>query len=340
MFNNLKEFLIKKDVQISFKRYGIDALSFMALGLFSSLIIGLIIKEFGSKLGVEMLVTIGTYAMQTTGAAIGVAIAYSLKAPPLVLFSSATVGLAANEVGGPAAAYFAVILACEIGKLISKETIIDIIITPLFTIFAGVTATLLVGTAIAEFTQWLGYIIMWATNLMPFLMGIIVSTVMGIVLTLPISSAALSIMLNLSGLAAGAAAAGCSAQMVGFAVASYRENKLNGLLSQGLGTSMLQMPNIMRNPRIWIPPILASAITGPISTVVFKMENIPTGAGMGTSGLVGQFGALTAMGYNSPTYIAIALVHFILPAILTLIFSEILRKINWIKSGDMELRTE
>ncbi len=331
------KFLQKKEIEISFKRYCVDALSFMALGLFSTLIIGLIISEIGSKIGVEELVTIGTYAKSATGAGIGVAIAYALKAPPLVLFSSAVVGLAGNELGGPAAAYIAVIFGAEFGKLISKSTVIDIIVTPIVTIVVGVTVALYVGPVIGNFMTWLGEIILWATELMPFLMGIIVSVVMGIVLTLPISSAALSIMLGLSGIAAGAAAAGCSAQMVGFAVASYRENKLNGLLSQGLGTSMLQMPNIMKNPRIWIPPTLASAITGPISTVVFKMENTPTGAGMGTSGLVGQFGALSAMGYSNEVYIQIALVHFILPAILTLIFSEIMRKKEWIKSGDMQL---
>ncbi len=331
------KFLQKKEIEISFKRYFVDALSFMALGLFSTLIIGLIISELGSKIGVEELVTIGTYAKSATGAGIGVAIAYALKAPPLVLFSSAVVGLAGNELGGPAAAYISVILGAEFGKLISKSTFIDIIITPVVTIVTGVAVAMYVGPVIGSFMTWLGEVILWATELMPFLMGIIVSVVMGIVLTLPISSAALSIMLGLSGIAAGAAAAGCSAQMVGFAVASYRENKINGLLSQGLGTSMLQMPNIMKNPRIWIPPTLASAITGPISTVVFKMQNIPTGAGMGTSGLVGQFGALSAMGYTNEVYIQIALVHFILPAIFTLIFSEIMRKKGWIKFGDMQL---
>ncbi len=335
----LTGFLKKKDIEISFKRYFIDALSFMALGLFSTLIIGLIISEIGNKFGVGELTTIGNYAKSATGAGIGVAIAYALKAPPLVLFSSAVIGLAGNELGGPAAAYISVIVGAELGKLISKETIVDIIITPVVTIISGVGIALLVGPVIGNFMAWLGDIILWATELMPLLMGIVVSVLMGIVLTLPISSAALSIMLGLSGIAAGAAAAGCSAQMVGFAVASYRENKINGLLSQGLGTSMLQMPNIMKNPRIWIPPILASAITGPISTVVFKMENIPTGAGMGTSGLVGQFGALSAMGYSNEVYIQIALVHFILPAILTLIFSEIMRKKEWIKFGDMKLNT-
>ncbi|MFV0520260.1 MAG: PTS transporter subunit IIC [Lachnospirales bacterium] len=333
----VKNFLKKKNVEISFKRYGIDALGFMAQGLFASLIISLILKEFGTKLDIPILVDISAYAAKATGASIGVAIAYSLQAPPLVIFSNVAVGLAGNELGGPAGAYIACLIATEIGKLISKETIIDIIITPIVTTIIGVIIAIYIGTVISSFTTYIGNLIMWATELMPFTMGIIVSVVMGIVLTLPISSAALSIMLELGGLAGGAAVAGCCAQMVGFAVASYRENKLNGLLSQGLGTSMLQMPNIMKNPRIWIPPILASAITGPLSTVVFKMENIPTGSGMGTSGLVGQFGALTAMGYNMHTYISIAIVHFIAPAILTLIFSELLRKKGYIKENDMKL---
>lgn len=333
----MNDFLKKKDIDISFKRYCVDALSFMALGLFSTLIIGLILSELGAKFGIEQLVTIGNYAKSATGAGIGVAIAFALNAPPLVLCSSVVIGLAGNELGGPAAAYIAVILGTEFGKLVSKETVVDIIVTPVVTILVGVGAALVIGPVIGGFMNWLGDLILWATELMPFLMGIIVSVVMGIVLTLPISSAALSIMLGLSGIAAGAACAGCSAQMVGFAVASYRENKVNGLLSQGLGTSMLQMPNIMKNPKIWIPPILTSAITGPISTVVFKMENIPTGAGMGTSGLVGQFGALSAMGYTSDVYLKILIVHFILPAVLTLLFSEIMRKKGWIKFGDMQL---
>ncbi len=336
----LKNFLKKKNVEVSFKRYGIDALSYMAQGLFASLIISLILKEFGTKLNIPMLVDISAYSAKATGASIGVAIAIALKAPPLVVFSNVAVGLAGNELGGPAGAYISCIIATEIGKLISKETIVDIIITPVITTIVGVLTAIYIGTVISSFTMYLGNLIMWATDLMPFTMGIIVSVVMGIVLTLPISSAALAIMLDLGGLAGGAAVAGCCAQMVGFAVASYRENKLNGLLSQGIGTSMLQMPNIMKNPKIWIPPILASAITGPLSTVVFKMENIPTGSGMGTSGFVGQFGALTAMGYNMNTYISIAIVHFIAPAILTLIFSELLRKKGWIKENDMKLNLD
>lgn len=337
---SVKDFLKKKNVNISFQSYGIDALSYMALGLFSSLIIGLIIKEFGDKLNISVLVEIGKFASDATGACIGIAVAYALKSPPLVLFSSAVVGYAGYVYGGPAGSFIACIIGAEVGKLISKETVVDIIVTPMTTIIMGILCAMFVGPTISGFSTMLGSVIMWGTELMPLFMGVVVSVVMGIVLTLPISSAALCIMLNLGGLAGGAACAGCSAQMVGFAVCSYRENKVGGLLSQGIGTSMLQMPNIMKNPRIWIPPILASAITGPISTVVFKMENTPTGSGMGTSGLVGQFGTLSAMGYNIHTYVAILLVHFILPAILSLIFCELLRKKEWIKYGDMKLRTE
>ncbi len=335
--NKVRTFLKEKNIKPSFKAYGIDALSYMALGLFSSLIIGLIIKEVGTKINVLVLVDIGAFAMSVVGASIGVSIAYALDAPPLVMFSVATVGYAGNSLGGPAGAYIASIVATEFGKMISKETVIDIIITPLVTIISGSLIAIFLGPVISAFTTSIGVLIMWSTDLLPFAMGIIVSVIMGIVLTLPLSSAALSIMLNLSGIAAGAAAAGCSAQMVGFAVCSFRENGVNGLLSQGLGTSMLQMPNILKNPRIWVPPIVASAINGPLSTVVFKMENIPTGAGMGTSGFVGQFGTFTAMGYSVNTLIAIIIVHFVVPAIVSLAVYEILVKINWIKTGDMKL---
>lgn len=336
---NFTQFLQRKDVKLSFKAYFIDALSYMALGLFSSLIIGLIIQQIGSLTGIELLINAGAFAKSVTGASIGVAIAYSLNAPPLVLFSAAAVGFAGNDLGGPAGAYIATIISVELGKMASKETIVDIIVTPIVTIISGVFFAVYIGAAVGEFTVYLGNIIMWATELMPFFMGIVVSVVMGIVLTLPISSAALSIMLNLSGIAAGAACAGCSAHMVGFAVASYRENKVSGLLSQGLGTSMLQMPNIMKNPRIFLPAIFTSAIVGPISTVIFKMENVASGAGMGTSGLVGQFGTLEAMGYSMNTFVAIILVHFVLPAIICFLFSELLRKVQWIKDGDMKITT-
>ena len=332
-----KDFLKKKDIEISLKRYGVDAMGAMALGLFSSLIIGLILRELGNHANIPFLSDMGVKAMSATGCAIGVAVAHGLKSPPLVLFASAAVGYAGYELGGPAGAFIAAMLGAEFGKLVSKETKVDIIVTPCVTIVTGMAAAMLIGPAVSSLMTATGDLVMWSTERTPFFMGILVSVIMGIVLTLPISSAALSIMLNLSGLAAGAACAGCCANMVGFAVSSYRENKAGGLISQGLGTSMLQMPNIVKNPRIWIPAIVASAVTGPVSTVVFKMENIKEGAGMGTSGLVGQFGTFTAMGYRAEVFLQVALVHFILPAAISLLVSELMRKMQWIKAGDMQL---
>ncbi len=333
----MKEFLRRKDIEFSLKRYGIDALGAMALGLFSSLIVGLIIREAGAKLGIEILVNIGSKAMGAVGPAIGVAVAYGLKAPPLVLFAAAACGVAGNEAGGPAGAFIAACIGAEFGKAVSKETKVDIIVTPIVTIVTGIAAGLFAGPYIQYVMSALGKFIMVATEMHPIPMGVLISVIVGMVLTLPISSAALCVMLELGGIAAGAACAGCCAQMVGFAVASYKENKMGGLISQGLGTSMLQVPNIVKNPKIWIPPTLASAITGPLATTVFKMENIPSGAGMGTSGLVGQFGALTAMGYTADVFLKIAFIHFILPAVLTIVFSEFMRRKNWIKPGDMRL---
>ncbi len=330
-------FLKRKNIEFSLKRYGVDALGSMALGLFSSLIIGLMMKEIGVRLNLEFLATVGVKAMSMVGAAIGIAVAYSLKAPPLVLFSSVVTGFAGNELGGPAGAFLAAALGAEFGKVVSKETKVDIIVTPATTIIVGSAVAMFIGPYISRFMSGAGSIIMWATELLPIPMGILVSLLMGIVLTLPISSAALSIMLNLSGIAAGAACAGCSAQMVGFAVASYRENKLSGVLSQGLGTSMLQMPNIVRNPRIWIPACVASMVNGPISTAVFGMQNIKEGAGMGTSGLVGQFGTFSAMGFSTEVLLMIVFVHIIIPAAVSLLVSEFMRNKQWIRFGDMKL---
>jgi len=333
----VKDFLKKKNIEFSVQRYFIDALGAMALGLFASLIVGLIIKVLGEKIGVAFLVEFGTDAMDMMGPAIGVAVAFGLKAPPLVLFASTITGMAGAKLGGPAGAFAAAVIGAEFGKLVSKETKIDIIITPAVTIITGVATGHLIGPYIDSLMTSLGQLIMWATERQPVPMGILVSVIMGIILTLPISSAALAIMLKLGGLAGGAATAGCAAQMVGFAVASYRENGWGGLVSQGLGTSMLQVPNLVKNPRIWIPPTLAGAITGPLSTTIFQMKNVPIGSGMGTSGLVGQFGTLEAMGYTSFVVLKIALLHFILPAVLTLVFSEFMRKKNWINPGDMKL---
>ncbi len=341
----MNEFLKRKNIEFSWKRYGVDALSFMALGLFVSLISGLIMKEMGNLFAAVLkLVEIGNFFQQTgelamslTGATIGVAIAYGLKAPILVQLSSAICGLAGYKFGGPIGAGVAAIVGAEVGKIVSKETKIDILITPMTTILVGVFVGQMVGAPLDKMMTQLGVFIMWATELQPFLMGIILAVVMGMILTLPISSAALCIMLGLTGLAGGAAAAGCSAQMVGFAVASYRENRIEGLLSQGLGTSMLQIANIAKNPKIGIPAIVASAIVGPLSTVVFKMTNTAVGAGMGTSGLVGQVSALSSMGYTTQSFLSVGIVHFFIPALVAIIVSNFLRKKMWIKEGDMKL---
>lgn len=338
----VKRFLKKKDVEISFQRYCIEVLGSMAMGLFASLLVGTILNTIGTKLGIGFLSeTIWPIAKEMTGPAIAVAIATALKAPNLILFSSVVVGYAGNQLGGPAGAWIATWISVELGKLVSKETKVDIIVTPAVTILTGVGIGAFVGPMIAQVMTGLGQVIMAATNLQPFWMGIAVSVIVGIVLTLPISSAALCMMLSLSGLAGGAATAGCAAQMVGFAVISFRENGWSGILAQGLGTSMLQIPNILKNWRIWIPPTLAAAITGPISTTVFRMTNIPIGSGMGTSGLVGQIGTITAMeeAGASPTtiYLGIALVHFILPALLSYLFYFILKKMGRIKDGDLKL---
>ena len=358
----VKTFLKRKNIQISARRYGIDALGAMAQGLFCSLLIGTILDTLGAQLGIEALVTIGGYASAMSGPAMAIAIGYALQAPPLVLFSLATVGYAANALGsttldggkgagGPLAVLFIAIIAAEIGKAVSKETKIDILVTPLATILAGVGLSAWWAPAIGTAATSVGSIIMWATDLQPFLMGIVVSVVIGIALTLPISSAAICAALGLTGLAGGAAVAGCCANMIGVAVMSFRENRWGGLVSQGLGTSMLQMGNIVRNPRIWLPAILTSAITGPLATCVFQFQmNDPSGgvaSGMGTCGLVGPIGvyagwvadvasgakaAITAMDWA-----AMVLICFLLPGVLTWAFGLVLRRVGWIREGDLKL---
>lgn len=352
-----KAFCKRKNIEVSAKRYGIDALGAMAQGLFCSLLIGTIIKTLGQQAGVEMLVEIGTYAMAMAGPAMAVAIGCALKADPMVLYSLAAVGWAANDLGkagGPLAVLIIAVIAAECGKLVSKETKVDILVTPAVTIFVGVGLSMLIGPAIGGAAMKVGDLIMWATDLQPFFMGILVSVIVGVALTLPISSAAICAALGLVGLAGGAAVAGCCAQMVGFAVMSFKENRWGGLVSQGLGTSMLQVPNIVRNPRIWIPPTLASAITGPIATCVFKlqMNGAAINSGMGTCGLCGPIGVwtgwmapsekavqlgLTAMTPTAFDWLGVALICFILPAVLSWGFCEILRKIGWIKEGDLTL---
>ena len=353
----MKAFLKRKNIEISAKRYGIDALGAMAHGLFCSLLIGTIFKTLGSQLGIQMLTDIGTYASAVSGPAMAVAIGYALKADPMVLYSLAAVGYAANAeggAGGPLAVLVIAIIAAECGKLVSKETKVDILVTPGVTIFVGVALAKLIAPPIGTAASAFGLMIDQATKLQPFLMGIAVSVLVGIALTLPISSAAICSVLSLTGLAGGAAVAGCCAQMVGFAVMSFRENRWGGLVSQGLNTSMLQMPNIVRNPRIWIPPTLASAITGPLATCLFKLEmnGVAINSDMGTCGLCGPIGVWT--GWLAPTEVAVAkgavaivpgamdwiglaLICIILPAVLTWLFGLFFRKIGWIKEGDLKL---
>ena len=348
----VKAFCKRKNIEISVKRYLIDALGAMAQGLFASLLIGTIISTLGTQLNIPILVTVGTYAKAAVGPAMAIAIGYALQAAPLVLFSLAAVGAAANELGGaggPLAVLVVAIFAAEFGKAVSKETKIDIIVTPFVTIFVGVALSIWWAPAIGAAASAVGNAIMWATELQPFFMGIIVSVIVGIALTLPISSAAICAALGLTGLAGGAALAGCCAQMVGFAVASFRENKWGGLVSQGIGTSMLQMGNIVKNPRIWLPATLASAITGPIATCLFhlQMNGAAVSSGMGTCGLVGQIGVYTGWiadieagskaAITPMDWIGLVFVSFLLPGVLSWLFSVLFRKIGWIKEGDMRL---
>ena len=355
----LKTFLKRKDIVFSGKRYGIDALGAMAQGLFCSLLVGTILSTLGSQCNLPFLVDVSKFASSMAGPAMAIAIAYALKAPALVLFSLTCVGYAANQLGGaggPLAVFFIALVATECGKLVSKETKIDILVTPVVTILVGVGLAALIAEPIGKAAGAVGEAIRWATEQQPFLMGILVSVIVGIALTLPISSAAICAALaaGMTGIAGGAAVAGCCAQMVGFAVMSFRENRWGGLVAQGVGTSMLQMPNIIKNPRIWIPPTLASAITGPIATCVFKlkMNGAPINAGMGTCGFCGPIGVITgwfepheaaakvgevAYGPQAMDWIGLVLICIVLPAILSWAFCLILRKLGWIKENDLKL---
>ena len=345
-------FLKKKNIELSVKRYFIDALGAMAQGLFASLLIGTIVSTIGTQFGIELLVTVGNYAKAAVGPAMAVAIGFALQASPLVLFSLAAVGASANELGGaggPLAVLVVTIFAAEFGKLVSKETKIDIIVTPFVTIFVGVGLSVWWAPAIGTAASAVGNAIMWATELQPFFMGIIVSVLVGIALTLPISSAAICAALGLTGLAGGAALAGCCAQMVGFAVASFRDNKWGGLVSQGIGTSMLQMGNIVKKPVIWLPAILTSAVTGPLATCVFHLEmnGAAISSGMGTCGLVGQIGVYTGWvsqiaagskaAITAGDWMGLILVSFVLPGVLAWFFTALFRKAGIIKDGDMKL---
>ncbi len=363
----LRAFLKRKDIVFSAKRYFIDAMGAMAQGLFCTLLVGTILNTIGQQFHIGFLnaivvtlgtgegavhYTIGGLCSAMVGPGMAVAIARALNAPPLVLFSLIPVGFATNYMGGaggPLAVLFVAIVAAEVGKAVSKETKIDILVTPIVTILVGVGFAALIAAPVGQAASAVGKAIMWATELQPFFMGIIVSVVIGVALTLPISSAAICAALGLTGLAGGAAVAGCCAQMIGFAVMSFPENRWGGLAAQGLGTSMLQMGNIVRNPRVWIPPTVASAITGPIATCIFRlqMNGAPVSSGMGTCGLVGQIGVYTgwvndvAAGTKTAVtgmdWLGLVLISFVLPAVLTWLIAIPLRKCGWIKEGDLTL---
>lgn len=334
----MTKILEKKGINLSTKTYFIDALGAMAFGLFASLLVGTILNTLSTVLNVGFLSErIWPLITQATGAAIAVAIAKSLNAPNLVLFATTIVGIGSYEQGGPVGVYVATVFAVELGKLVYKSTKLDIIITPSVTILSGVLIGDFVGPYVSNFMSLLGKIIISATELQPFLMGIIVSVLVGVSLTLPISSAAICMMLGLEGLAGGAATVGCCCQMIGFAIISYKDNGFEGFIAQALGTSMLQIPNTIKNPWIWLPPTLTGAILGPVSTLVFKMENTPLGSGMGTSGLVGQISMINHMGFNANLLIEVLLLHFIIPACLSFLIYFIMRKKSLIKDGDMKL---
>ena len=334
----------------------IDGLSGMAFGLFSTLIIGTIIGQIGTLVGNEIgtyLIAISSVAKTVTGAGIGVGVAAKFKQGPLVTVSAAVAGMigafpalgmesfALGKAGEPLGAFVAALIGIECGRLVAGRTKIDIILTPLVSICTGAAAGFIVGPPISNFMKWLGNLVNINVEASPILGGIAVSVLMGMILTLPISSAALGVSMGLTGLAAGAATIGCCCQMVGFAVASYRENKFGGFIAQGIGTSMLQVPNILRRPLIWLPPIISSAILGPIASAVLHMVSTPIGSGMGSAGFVGQiaaYGAMLETGMSSKVaLIQIIIMHFVLPAVVTLIFSEGMRKAGWIKDGDMKL---
>jgi uncharacterized protein len=341
----MKSFLHKKNIVISLQKYGIDAMSAMAFGLMATLVVGLIIKTWGQQSIVlwgdnalsQQFILIGTTAMGLTGAAIGAAIAHRLQAPNLVLFASVAAGALGYTAGGPAGAYVSALIAVEAGKIVSKETPLDILITPLVVILTGALMAATVSPAIAKVMSVIGEVIVTATTYQPILMGAIIAVVMGFVLVSPLTSAGLAIMLGLNGLAAGAATVGCACAMMGFAAIGYKDNKLSSFVGVGLGTAKLQMSNVIKNWWILIPPTFAALIAGPLATTVFKMSNIAVGAGMGTSGLVGQITTLNEMGFTTNVLVSILILHFILPAGLSLIPYYFLVKAGKIKDGDLKL---
>lgn len=349
----MREFFKRKDIEISVKRYCQDALSAMALGLFATLLMGTILDVLGAQTAnlfgdnaiSSFLIEVGGVAKGLMGAGIGIAVAWGLKAPPFVLFASAVTGMMGASVmgfgiectGGPAGAFIAAAIGCEFGKMVSKETPVDILVTPATTLIMGGIGAKIFGPVFGWCLMKIGEFIMMATEWQPFVFGIVVSVVVGLVLTAPISSAALCMMLNLTGLAGGAATVGCCAQMVGFAVASFKENGVGGLVAQGIGTSMLQVSNIIKNPWILLPATLAGAIVGPISTCVFKMTNIAVGSGMGTCGFVGQIGTFTDMGFTFDVLWKVVLLQILLPGVLAWAIDKIMRKTGKIKDGDYKL---
>ncbi|MFE1243558.1 PTS transporter subunit IIC [Fictibacillus sp. NPDC058756] len=333
----MRDFLHKKGISLSPKVYFITGFQYFALGLMASLIVGLIFKTIGEQLSIPFFVKMGQLAMTLMGPVIGTAVAYGLKAPPLVLFSAGIAGAAGAELGSVAGCFAAALIAVEIGKIVSGETKFDILVTPAVTILTGYCVAAFVGPGIDQFMKTFGQLVMWSTEQRPLIMGVLVALLLGLALTGPISSAAIAMMLGLEGIAAGAATIGCAAQMIGFATSSYRENGFGGWLTQGIGTSKLQFPNVVKNPYILIPPTIAGIILAPIGTMYFKMENIPAGAGMGTSGLVGQIMTLRTMGFTFETFLAIFILHFAGPIIISLLLSEWLRKTGRIKFGDMKL---
>lgn len=338
----IASFLKRKEIEISVQRYLIDALSAMALGLFATLIVGVIFRTVGEQLNIPYFVDVlGKYGAAMSGPGIAVAVAFGLKAPPLVVFASVINGAVGAELGGPIGAFIAAVLGSEFGKMISKETPIDIVVTPAVTIITGTLSGTFVGPYINELMLGLGAIIMKATELRPIPMGILVAVIMGITLTLPISSTAIGIMIGISGLASGASVVGCCSHTVGFAIQSYRENGFKGLIAQGLGSPMIQIGNIVKNPILMVPPIISSAILGPLVTTIFKIQSTSSAAATGTSGLVSPLGVLAGMteaGYPmGEIYIKILIFCFIAPAIITFVVSEIFRKLGWIKYGDLKL---
>ena len=348
--SKIQSFLERKKLKFSLKLYFVDVLGAMALGLFATLLIGTIFGTIGEQFKLAFLTEVAAFAKNgaVVGAAIAVAMGMKLSAPPLVMLSASVVGAMSYSLGatvsdgiaytaGPAGVFFAVLVACEVGKLVSGETKVDILVTPTVTILVGYGLSKLLCPIIAYAMYYLGDFIATATEYQPLLMGIVLAVVVGMILTLPISSAAICAMIGIGGIAGGAAAVGCCCQMVGFAVTSFRENRWGGLVAQGLGTSMLQMGNIVRKPQIWLAPTLAAAVCGPLSTMIFRLECVGVSAGMGTCGLVSPLGILTASGYSANVWIGILLCCIVLPAVLSLVFDWIFRKIGWVKLGDMQL---